>query len=169
MIIYIYDYLDSYGKPKFIKLELDQESADEWVNVDFERRCLEARQGEEVFKRTPQEIQDEIDREFINKDRKEYRHRAKYNTKKDDEGNEIDIIDTLPSDYLTPEEAYIESLNNDLENEFLYSLSEKQRTRFLLHKQGYSYRKIAELEGGKNHAAIRESILQVEKKLKKIK
>ena len=59
--LFVYDCLDDSGKPRFQSIVLDDEDAERWVQVELERI------GE--F-RTTQQIQDDIDREFINSDRR---------------------------------------------------------------------------------------------------
>ena len=105
MKIYIYDHLDASGKPKFQAIELDEASAEEWVQIEFERT------GE---MRTAQEIQDDIDREFINSDRREYSHRERHQLIRNEDGMETDIIDTIADKSLSPEEMIEESEADDL-------------------------------------------------------
>ena len=57
MKIYIYDYTDQYGKPHYNAIEISEEDANDWINIDYERRLSEALPGQVVEKRTAQQIQ----------------------------------------------------------------------------------------------------------------
>lgn len=52
----------------------------------------------------------------------------------------------LPADEVTPETLLNLKIENELLKEALLSLTETQRRRLLLYAEGYSYRKIAEIE-----------------------
>ena len=169
MLVYVYDHMISYKKASYYTVDLDQESADEWVTIDYEERLKNAKPGETIQKRTPQEIQDVFNKEEMNKDRREIYRKMKYPTVSLDEGDDGTLLDTIISLDPTPQEAYEIGLDRDMENDFLESLTDVQRRRYLLYLEGKSYREIAIIEGGKNHNVIRESIKQVENKLKKIK
>lgn len=104
MKLFIYSHLGKDGKPQYQKIEISDSEADEWVQVDFEKR---RKADPTAVKRTAQEIQDSIDREFLNSDRREFSHRAKHNTVKNDEGREIEIVETIADKAWTPEQQAI--------------------------------------------------------------
>ena len=118
MRIYIYDHLDNSGRPKFQVIELDDASAERWVQVELERT------GE--FK-TAQQIQDDIDRELINSDRREYSHRAQYQTFKDEDGVEVEVVETIPSEDPSPLDRTIEEEEN---RSFIMRLKETLNPRY---------------------------------------
>ena len=116
--LFVYDRLDDSGKPRFQSIVLDDEDAERWVQVELERT------GE--FK-TAQQIQDDIDREFINSDRREFSHRAKYRTFCNEDGVEVDIVETIPSEDASP----LEKLAEEQEEEaFLALLKETLNERY---------------------------------------
>ena len=101
MKLFVYDHLDEGGRPVHLAIELDDAEAEEWVHIDLERR-QETDPNAEA--RTPQEIQDDFDKEMYNSDRKEFKHRTKFPELEDDEGNKIDVIDTIADSSWTPEQ-----------------------------------------------------------------
>ena len=104
MKLFIYSHLDDNGKPRYQKLEISDSEAEEWVQIDFEER---KKKNPDAVIRTAQEIQDSIDREFINSDRTEFRHKAIYQTFIDEDGVEEDIAATIPDTSWTPEQYAI--------------------------------------------------------------
>ena len=116
--LFVYDRLDAAGKPRYQRIILDDEDAENWVNVELERT------GEY---RTAQQIQDDIDRELINSDRREYCHRATYQTFKDEDGVEVDIVETIPSVDPSPLDIAIEEEEN---RSFIMRLKEALNPRY---------------------------------------
>lgn len=116
--LFVYDRLDATGKPRYQRIILDDEDAENWVNVELERT------GEY---RTAQQIQDDIDREIINSDRREYSHRATYQTFKDEDGVEVDIVETIPSEDPSPLDRAIEEAED---RSFIMRLKEALNPRY---------------------------------------
>ena len=116
--LFVYDRLDAAGKPRYQRIILDDEDAENWVNVELERT------GEY---RSAQQIQDDIDRELINSDRREYSHRAGYQTFKDEDGVEVDIVETIPSVDPSPLDRVIEEEEN---RSFIVRLKETLNPRY---------------------------------------
>ena len=171
MKIYIYDYTDNYGKPHYQKIEISDEDANDWINIDYERRLSEAEPGQVVEKRTAQQIQDEIDKDFINSDRRNHAHKGFYNTFTDDEGNEESIIETYEDEGLTPMEAYEEELRvRELQEKIknaLAILTETQRRRVLMRfVEDLTLEEIAKRENC-DISSVKESIDGAIKKIKK--
>ena len=104
MKLFIYSHLGKDGKPQYQKIEISDSEAEEWVQVDFEKR---RKADPTAVKRTAQEIQDSIDREFLNSDRREYSHRARPKNKFEEEGNELDFFETVADPSPSPEENTI--------------------------------------------------------------
>ena len=137
MKIYIYDYTDNYGKPHYQKIEISDEDANDWINIDYERRLSEAEPGQVVEKRTAQQIQDEIDRELVNSDRRNMYHKSEYQTFEDEDGEELNIAEqSKDEEGLTPMEQYEEDLRKqelkEKVDKALALLTEKQRRRVLM-------------------------------------
>lgn len=171
MKIYIYDYTDQYGKPHYNAIEISEEDANDWINIDYERRLSEALPGQVVEKRTAQQIQDEIDKEFLNSDRREVYHKALFDTVSDDEGNEISVIDTIADSSNSPLEQLEEDLANDelkeKINKALSLLTETQRRRVLMRfVDGLTFQEIAKVEKC-DYTSVKESIESALKKIKK--
>lgn len=68
MKLFIYNGLKNNGKQAFQKLEITEEDANRWVQIDLEKRRQE--NGDDVAPRTPQEIVDEICKEAYDSDRR---------------------------------------------------------------------------------------------------
>ena len=137
MIIYVYSYTDKYDNKHYQKIEISEEEANDWINVDYERRLAEALPGQVVEKRTAQQIQDEIDRDFVNSDRRYIYHKSEYQTFKDEDGAEINIAEaSKDEDGLTPMEQYEEDMRKkelkEKVDKALELLTEKQRRRVLM-------------------------------------
>lgn len=137
MIIYVYSYTDEFDIKHYQKIEISDEDANEWINIDYERRLSEALPGQVVEKRTAQQIQDEIDRDFANSDRRNMYHKSEYQTFKDKEGKEINIAEVSKDEKsLTPMEQYEEDLRKREQREkidrALALLTEKQKRRVLM-------------------------------------
>lgn len=131
MKIYVYDYTDLYGKPHYNVIKISDDDANYWINIDYERRLIEAKPGQVVERRTAQQIQDEIDKEFLNSDRREVYHKSLFNTVSDEEGNEISIIETIAYSSNSPlEQLEKEELRKKVDKA-LSILTEKQRRRVL--------------------------------------
>ena len=162
MKIYIYDCLNKYGKPLFKSLEISEEEAKKWEEEDYRSRLEKAEKGINIERRSAQSIQDEIDREYINSDRKEYRHRVKNSTIVDEEGNEIDIIEIIVDHRLNHSKQYeVIEEHKEVEkniNRALNLLSEIQRRRIVMrYVENKKLREIAEIEGC-DITSVRESI-----------
>lgn len=137
MIIYVYSYTDKYDNKHYQKIEISEEEANDWINVDYERRLAEALPGQVVEKRTAQQIQNEIDRELVNSDRRNIYHKSEYQTFKDEDGIEINIAEaSRDEEGLTPMEQYEEDLRKqelkEKVDKALALLTEKQRRRVLM-------------------------------------
>ena len=110
MKLFIYSHLDKNGKSRYQKLEISDSEAEEWVQIDFERR---KKNDPDAVIRTAQEIQNSIDREFVNSDRREYAHRAYLNAMRNENGTETDYIETLSSEEPSALERLIEEKEAD--------------------------------------------------------
>ena len=98
MKIYLFDHLDEFGKARYQAIEIDDQEAEKWVQIEYERTGI---------MRTAQQIQDDIDREFINSCRKEYYQRGRYSKLDDSDPDSPSIVDTVPDSSWTPEEVTI--------------------------------------------------------------
>lgn len=169
MKILYYLGLDYKGYKEQEVIEITDYEADEWISFGLE-------QGYQIDPTLPKEKQvqmvvDESFREQYNDDRRYFYHTRKFRDIEDKEGNVINEVELIADDAPTPLEALLlEEETNEVaeaQEEFLSILTPLQKKRYLLYLQGYSYRKIAEIEGNTNHNAIRDSIKAAEKKLKK--
>lgn len=173
MIIYVYSYTDKYDNKHYQKIEISEEEANDWINVDYERRLAEALPGQVVEKRTAQQIQDEIDRDFVNSDRRYIYHKSEYQTFKDEDGAEINIAEaSKDEDGLTPMEQYEEDVRKkelkEKVDKALELLTEKQRRRVIMRfVNKMTLEEIAILEKS-DISSIAESIDGAIKKVKKI-
>ena len=172
MIIYVYSYTDEFDIKHYQKFEISDAEANDWINVDYERRLAEALPGQVVEKRTAQQIQDEIDRELVNSDRRNMYHKSQYQTFEDEDGVELNIAEQSKDEKgLTPMEQYEEDLRkqelNEKVNRALSILTEKQRRRVLMRfVDEMTYEEIARLEKC-DISSIVESIEGAIKKIRK--
>lgn len=170
--IYIYDYLNKYGKAQYRKVEISDEEEEKWCIEDYKRRVNEANDSEKhlIQPRTLQDYMDELNRESYNQDRKQYRHRA-IKRIDDDDDNELDIIDLYPSNELTPEENAIKEEEikelQKINDNALSVLTEKQKRRVIKRfVEQKTLQQIAD-EEGVHYTVIEESIRNSLKKIKK--
>lgn len=167
MIIYVFDHMINYHRAKYYSVDIDQESADEWVNIDFEERLKKAKSGDVVEKRTPQEIQNELNKQFINAERREMYEKSKYSIIPLDEGDDGTILDTIASPDPTPQEAYENELEYDEIIRLFDILTEKQKRRFIMRViEEMTLEAIADKEHC-DISTIKESIDSAIKKIKK--
>lgn len=171
MKIYIYEYTDTYGKQHYQIVEITEEEATNLIHIDYERRLLKANVGDIIEKRTVQQIQDEIDREFINRDRNEYNHRINKQISLDNEGNEIDTMDLICLDDNTPLNNYEKELTIKEQQEKIKKalgiLTEKQKRRVIMrYVDEMTLQEIAEVENC-DYTSVKESIESAIKKIKK--
>ena len=169
MKILYYLGLDYKGYKEQEVIEITDYEADEWISFGLE-------QGYQIDTTLSKEKQvqmviDESFREQYNDDRRYFYHTRRFRDIEDNEGNVINEVELIADDAPTPLEALIaeeeEKETAQKQEDFYSILTPLQKKRYLLYLQGYSYRKIAELEGTTNHNAIRDSIKAAEKKLKK--
>ncbi len=172
MKIYVYDYTDKYGKQHYRVCEISDEDAEKWVNNDYERRLANASDKKSVEKRTVQQIQDEVDRDYINSDRRAIAHEIRFPTVFDDEENELNAIERIVDNGNTPMEQYERGIETqELKQRIqkaLEMLTEKQRRRVIMrYVEKKTLQEIAEIENC-DITTIRESIDAAIKKIKKI-
>lgn len=161
MKIYIYNGLDKSGKKKHQVIEISEAEADQWVQVDYERRQAES--DVPVSPRTAQEIMEEASREYINSDRKAFNNTRLFDVRSNEEGEAYNEMDSLVSADLSPEQEFIlEETHKEIEK----GLTEIQLRRYKLYREGVSIRQIA-LDEGINYKTVYESIHVVKKFLKK--
>jgi len=165
MKIFVYDFIDEKGKKHFKTVDISEEEANEWVQRDYERRLSE---NVTISKRTPQEIQDDIDKEYINCDRREHYHKT---TKliKNFANEETSLIDLIPDETYNPYYNYIKTIEikeirKKIKNK-LSKLTKKQKKRLLLrYVKNMTLKEIAVIEN-KDISSISESINTALKKI----
>lgn len=149
--LFVYDHLDEGGRPVHLAIELDEAEAEEWVHIDLEKR---QEVDPNAVARTPQEIQDDFDKEMYNSDRKEFKHRTKFPELEDDEGNKIDVIDTIADSSWTPEQhaqyedykrIVRENLNEDMADAFICVGLENEEMREYAKRKGLTYDNVRQL------------------------
>ena len=171
MKIFIYDYTDEFDKRHYQVVEISDDDANDWINIDYERRLAEAKPGEVISRRKPQEIQNEIDNEFIKSDRRNMSHKTHFPTVHDEEGNEVSILEFMEDESPSSqkqyeEEARLEELREKI-NKALAILTEKQRRRVLMrYVDEMTLQEIADIEGC-DISTINESIEGAIKKIRK--
>ena len=101
--IYLYDRLDKYGQGVYYAVEITEEQAEQWVQVDFEKRSGNAKEAGTVQRRSPAEIVGEINDASFNNDRRAWRHAASVPPIEDGEGNTAEFLDTVPDTGVSPE------------------------------------------------------------------
>ncbi len=171
MIIYVYSYTDEFDIIHYQKFEISDEEANDWINVDYERRLAEALPGQVVERRTIQQIQDEIDRELVNSDRRNMYHKSEYQTFKDEDGEELNIAEqSKDEEGLTPMEQYEEDLRKQELKEkvdrALSILTETQKRRVIMRfVKEMTFEEIAKVE----HCDVSTVFESIEGAIKKIR
>ena len=174
MKLYLYDGLDGNGKATYQSIEIDEQEAAAWVQVDFERQQKE--KGDLATPRTAQQILNEMNNDDYNSDRR-YRYlQDRKQTVKADEGfdgeAEVDRLNLIPDDTYNPEKI-LQSLESQQEAESILaelfsSITKIQKRRarayFMEHK---TMQEIANEEGVDDNA-VNKSIQTVRRILKKI-
>ena len=171
MIIYVYSYTDKFDIRHYQKFEISDEEANDWINVDYERRLAEALPGQVVERRTIQQIQDEIDREFVNSDRRNMYHKSEYQTFEDEDGEELNIaVQSKDEEGLTPMEQYEEDLRKkelkEKVDRALSILTETQKRRVIMRfVNEMTFEEIAKVE----HCDVSTVFESIEGAIKKIR
>lgn len=171
MKIYIYEYTDKYGKQHYQVCEISDEETEKWIHSDYERRVAEASDKKSVKKRTAQQIQDEIDKDFINNDRRAIAHETRFPTVFDNEDNEQNAIERIVGSCNTPMEQYEEEMETKELKWYIQKafrlLTEKQRRRIQMRfVENKTLQEIAKIEKC-DITTIKESIDAASKKIKK--
>lgn len=173
MKLYLYDGLDGNGKATYQSIEIDEQEAAAWVQVDFERQQKE--KGDSAVPRTAQQILNEMNNDDYNSDRRNrYMLDATQMIKAEDgyEGaEEVARTELVADDTYNPERQWLDAEETDESQMriemWLSVLSKKQRKRLIDYViNGKTLTEIAE-EEGLHHSTIDESIKAAIKKINK--
>lgn len=169
MKILFYVGLNNKGQKEQQVIEVPDYEANEWLIFGLEQG-YEIDESEPIQKQI-QHIVDKTYEEQYNQDRREFRHIRKFRTLIDNEGNEINEVDTIVDDTPNYLEETIEKETSILKekaiNEFMNGLTKVQKTRLDLKMKGLTLKEIAEKEGV-SIRSIRDSLDQLKTRYKEI-